>query len=149
MTAHSEVRIVSYPPDLMFQVVADVEQYPRFLPGCKGLRILKREHVKDREVLQAEMIVGYKNIVEKYTSRVVLDPVGRTVDVTQTDGPFRILENHWKFTPEGEGTRVEVSLAYEFRSRMLGMVASAAFGRVYTRMADAFIARAAKLAAAA
>lgn len=142
MSSHSEVRVVPYPPDLMFQVVADVEKYPQFLPWCTGLRVLKRDHVKGRDVLLAEMLVGYKGIRERYTSRVILDREGRTVDVTQTDGPFRVLENHWKFTPEGEGTRVEVSLAYEFRSRMLNMVASAAFGRVYAKMADAFEARA-------
>jgi len=146
MTTHSETRLVPYPPDLMFQVVADVEKYPRFLPWCVGLRVLQRDHVKGREVLLAEMLVGYMGIREKYTSRVILDPEGRTVDVSQTDGPFRILENHWKFTPEGEGARIELALAYEFRSRMLNLVANAAFGRVYERMSDAFIARAQKLA---
>jgi coenzyme Q-binding protein COQ10 len=145
MTAHTETRIVPYPPELMFQVVADVEKYPQFLPWCTGLRILKRDHVKAREVLLAEMLVGYKGIHERYTSRVILDPEARTVDVSQTDGPFRILENHWKFTPERAGTCIEVALAYEFRSRMLNLVATAAFGRVYTKMADAFEARAKSL----
>ncbi|HEY1709657.1 MAG TPA: type II toxin-antitoxin system RatA family toxin [Rhizomicrobium sp.] len=145
MAAHSETRIVPYPPEVMFQAVADVEKYPQFLPWCVGLRILKRDHVKDRDVLLAEMIVGYKGIREKFTSRVIIDPIGRTIDVVQTDGPFRILENHWKFAPEGEGCRVDLSLAYEFRSRMLNMVAGAAFGRVYEKMADAFENRARKL----
>jgi coenzyme Q-binding protein COQ10 len=126
----------------MFQVVADVEAYPQFLPWCVGLRVLKRDHVKGREILLAEMLVGYKGINERYTSRVVLDPEGKTIDVAQTDGPFRVLENHWRFTAEGDGTRIELSLAYEFRSRMLNMVAGAAFGRVYVQMADAFEARA-------
>jgi coenzyme Q-binding protein COQ10 len=126
----------------MFQVVADVEKYPQFLPWCVGLRVLKRDHVKAREVLLAEMLVGYKGIREKYTSRVILDREGLTVDVAQTDGPFKVLENHWKFAPEEGGTRVDVSLAYEFRSRMLNMVAGAAFGKVYERMADAFEGRA-------
>jgi coenzyme Q-binding protein COQ10 len=145
VTAHSETRRVPYSADLMFEVVADVEQYPQFLPWCVGLRVLKREHVKSREVLTAEMIVGYKAIREKYTSRVILDAEGRSIDVTQTDGPFRILENHWRFTPDGEGCRIELSLAYEFRSRFLNSIANAAFGRVYARMADAFEARARSL----
>lgn len=145
MTTHSETRVVPYPPTLMFQVVADVEKYPKFLPWCVGLRVLNRDQVKGREILLAEMVVGYKGIREKYTSRVILDPAAWTIDVAQTDGPFRVLENHWKFTPEGEGTRVDVSLAYEFRSRMLNLVAGAAFGRVYARMAEAFVARAKRL----
>jgi coenzyme Q-binding protein COQ10 len=150
VTTHRESRIVPYTADLMFEVVADVENYPQFLPWCVGLRVLKREPIKGREVLLAEMLVGYKTIREKYTSRVVLDREGRTIDVSQTDGPFRILENHWRFTPEGEGgCRVDLSLAWEFRSRLLNAVASAAFGRVYERMADAFEARARALSTSA
>lgn len=142
MTAHSETRIVPYTADLMFQVVADVEQYPKFLPWCVALRVLSRERVEDRDVLSAEMAVGYGALREKYTSRVILDPVARTIDVAQTSGPFKQLENHWRFTPLADGCRVDFSLAYEFRNRVLNAVAGAAFGRVYVKMADAFEARA-------
>lgn len=142
MTAHSETRIVPYSADLMFQVVADVEQYPKFLPWCVALRVLSRERVKDRDVLSAEMAVGYGALREKYTSRVILDSSARTIDVAQTSGPFKQLENHWRFTPLAEGCRVDFSLAYEFRNRVLNAVAGAAFGKVYVKMADAFEARA-------
>jgi len=142
VTAHSETRIVPYSADLMFQVVADVEQYPKFLPWCVALRVLSRERVKDRDVLSAEMAVGYGALREKYTSRVILDSSARTIDVAQTSGPFKQLENHWRFTPLAEGCRVDFSLAYEFRNRVLNAVAGAAFGKVYVKMADAFEARA-------
>lgn len=145
MTTHSETRLVPYSADLMFQVVADVEQYPKFLPWCVALRVLSREHVKDREVLIAEMAVGYGALREKYTSRVILDRNARTIDVAQTSGPFKQLENHWRFTPLAEGCQVEFSLAYEFRNRVLNAVAGAAFGKVYVKMADAFEARATEL----
>jgi len=142
VTAHSETRAVPYTADLMFQVVADVEQYPKFLPWCVALRVLSRERVKDRDVLSAEMAVGYGALREKYTSRVILDSSARTIDVAQTSGPFKQLENHWRFTPLAEGCRVDFSLAYEFRNRVLNAVAGAAFGKVYVKMADAFEARA-------
>jgi len=148
VTAHSETRIVPYTADLMFQVVADVEQYPKFLPWCVALRVLSRERVKNRDVLSAEMAVGYGALREKYTSRVILDPALRTIDVAQTSGPFRKLENHWRFTPLAEGCRVDFSLAYEFRNRVLNAVAGAAFGKVYVKMADAFEARARELSGA-
>ncbi len=142
MTTHSETRIVPHAAHLMFRVVADVEKYPQFLPWVVALRVLTREQVKGRDVLTAEMAVGYGALREKYTSRVILDPAARAIDVAQTSGPFRILENHWRFTPEGAGCRVEFSIAYEFKSRLLNAVAGAAFGRVYVKMADAFEARA-------
>src|SRR5471032_1206410 len=111
----------------MFQVVADVEQYPKFLPWVVALRVLSREHVKNRDVLSAEMAVGYGALREKYTSQVILDQVARTIDVAQTSGPFKQLENHWRFTPLAPGCEVQFSLAYEFRNRVLNAVAGAAF----------------------
>lgn len=131
----------------MFQVVADVEQYPKFLPWCVALRVLSREHVKNRDVLSAEMAVGYGALRERYTSRVILDHAARAIDVTQTSGPFKQLENHWHFTPLEKGCQIEFSLAYEFRSRVLNAVAGAAFGKVYAKMADAFEVRAKELSA--
>jgi coenzyme Q-binding protein COQ10 len=130
----------------MYRVVADVERYPEFVPWCAGLRVLKREKTGPCEVMMAETLVGYKSLRERYTSRVLLDPVARTIDVTQTEGPFRQLENHWRFTPEGDGCRVDFSILFEFKSRMLGMVAGAMLTPVMLQMTYAFEARAKKLA---
>ena len=141
-TTHSETRSVPYSADLMYRVVADIEQYPKFLPWVVALRVLSRAREAERDVLLAEMAVGYGALREKYTSRVVLDPVARAIDVAQTTGPFRQLENHWRFAPEGTGCRVDFSIVYEFKNRLLSVVAGAAFGRVYVAMADAFVARA-------
>lgn len=131
----------------MFDVVADVEAYPQFLPWCVGLRVLKRETQGERELLLAEMLVGYKSLREKYTSRVVLDRKARTIDVTQTEGVFRTLENRWRFTPEGDRARVDFAIAFEFKSRILGAVAGAALAPVMLRMSHAFEERAKALAA--
>lgn len=141
-TTHSETRNVPYSADLMYRVVADVEQYPKFLPWVVALRVLSRTHEAERESVLAEMAVGYGMLREKYTSRVILGPAARTVDVTQMTGPFRQLENHWRFTPDGTGCKVAFSIVYEFKNRLLNAVAGAAFGKVYVAMADAFVARA-------
>lgn len=141
-TAHSETRIVPYTADLMYRVVAEVEDYPKFLPWVVALRVLSRGQESGRDIVMAQMAVGYGALREKYTSRVVLDPVARTIDVAQTNGPFKQLENHWRFTPLEDGCKVEFSLVYEFRNRVLNAVAGAAFGKVYVKMADAFEARA-------
>lgn len=142
MTTHSETRIVPYTADLMYSVVADVERYPEFLPWVVGLKVLGREQEAGCTVLKAEMSVGFASFMERYTSRVVLDPEKRAVDVAQIEGPFRILENHWRFTPQGQGCRVEFSIAFEFRSLLLNMAAGAAFERVSKRMTEAFEVRA-------
>jgi coenzyme Q-binding protein COQ10 len=142
VTSHSTSRIVPYSADEMFRIVADVEKYPEFLPWVSALHIVSREQVKGRDVLKARMTVGFRSFRESYTSRVNLDPVGRTIDVVQTDGPFRVLENHWRFTPEGAGCKIDFSIQFEFRNPILNAVAGAAFGRVMMRTEDAFIDRA-------
>ena len=126
----------------MYAVVADIARYPEFLPWVTGLTVKSREQIREREVVFAEMSVGFGSLKESYTSRVVLDPREHTIDVVQTDGPFRVLENHWRFEPAGEGCRVDFSIVFEFRSRLLNAVAAAAFARVMLKMADAFEARA-------
>ena len=142
MTTHSESRIVPYTADLMYSIVADVERYPQFLPWVTGLRVQSRVREGMREILMAEMIVGFRALRERYTSRVVLDPATRTINVTQAEGAFRQLENHWRFTPEGEGCRVDFSIVFEFKSKLLNAVAGNAFTHVLMKMSHAFEERA-------
>lgn len=142
---YREARIVPYPADLMYRVVADVERYPEFLPWVLGLRVKSRQE----NIVIAEMMVGYKAFREKYTSRILLDPAALTVDVTQTQGPFRKLENHWRFTPVGPSScEVQFMIDFEFRNRLLGAVAGASFEKALIRMSEAFEARAAALSGA-
>jgi coenzyme Q-binding protein COQ10 len=144
--AHRETRTLVHPAALMYAVVSDVEKYPEFLPWVVALRVLSRREGG----LTAEMAVGYGGLRERYTSDVTLDPVQHRIDVVQTKGPFKTLENHWRFTPlkdesGGEGCEVEFSIAFEFKSRLLHGVAGHAFEKVMLTMADAFEARAAAL----
>ncbi|MEO8896472.1 MAG: type II toxin-antitoxin system RatA family toxin [Rhizomicrobium sp.] len=145
MTEHSESRIVPYTADVMYAVVADVERYPEFLPWVVALRLRSRTREGACEILLAEMAVGYRSLRERYTSRVTLDPLARAVDVVAIEGPFRRLENHWRFTPEGAGSRVEFGVVFEFSNRLLQAAAGNAFQKVLMKMTDAFEARAASL----
>ena len=138
MISHRETRIVPYPAALMYAVVSDVEKYPQFLPWVVALRVLSRGENR----MTAEMAVGYGALRERYTSDVRLDPVERRIDVVQTQGPFKQLENHWRFTPHAEGCEVEFSILFAFRSRLLQSLAGSAFEKVILNMADAFEARA-------
>jgi coenzyme Q-binding protein COQ10 len=138
---HHETRFVPYPAETMYAVVSDVEKYPKFLPWVVALRVLARRG----NGLTAEMAVGYGALRERYTSDIALDEGARTVEVTQTTGPFRVLENRWRFTPNGEGCDIEFSIRFEFKSRLLQGVAGAKFEKAMLKMTDAFVARAREL----
>lgn len=146
MPSHSESRVVPYSADLMFAIVADVERYPEFVPWTVALRILKRQSEGDVEILIAQTVVGFQALRERYTSRVTLDRKQHTIDVTQTEGVFRQMETHWKFTPINETScRADFVIHFEFKSRLLRAVAGSAFGLVVTQMTKAFENRAAAL----
>jgi coenzyme Q-binding protein COQ10 len=139
--SHRETRLVPYAAELMYAVVSDVEKYPQFLPWVVALRVVSRRE----NGLIAEMAVGYGALRERYTSDVRLDPAARTIDVVEIKGPFKTLENHWRFTPKNEGCEVEFSILFEFNNRLLHSAAGRAFEKVMIKMADAFEARAAAL----
>ena len=145
MPSHSETRFVPYTAQLMYGIVADVERYPEFVPWCASLRVESRADTPTGEELIAETIVGFRNFRERYTSQVTLEPAHYKVDVVQTKGVFRQMETHWRFVPEGEGCRAEFSIVFEFKSKVLALIAEAALSRVMTKMTQAFEARAQKL----
>jgi coenzyme Q-binding protein COQ10 len=129
----------------MFDLVADVERYPEFVPLCKALKVRSRKEDADgREILVADMTVGYKLIRETFTSRVTLDRPRLNVRVEYIDGPFSRLENIWTFKdePEGEGSRVSFFIDYEFRSRALGALMGSMFDAAFRKFAGAFERRA-------
>ena len=101
MPSFRDERRVRHKAEEMFDLVADVERYPEFVPLCKALRVRSRRPEKDgRETLVADMTVGYKVIRERFTSRVMLDKPRLKVVVEYIDGPFSHLENIWTFRDE-------------------------------------------------
>jgi coenzyme Q-binding protein COQ10 len=127
----------------MFDLVADVEKYPQFVPLCQALRVRKRTQGEGTETLVADMTVAYKVMRETFVSRVTLDKPNLKIQVEYLDGPFSTLDNRWTFAPTGERTcDVEFFIAYEFKSRVLGMLMGAMFEAAFRRFAEAFERRA-------
>ena len=115
MPTHAEKRLVPYTADQIFDLVADVERYPEFLPWCLGARVRER----GANTITADLLIGFRMVRERFTSRVTLDRP-RRIDVSYTHGPFRYLNNHWEFIPQPGGSCViDFSVDFVFRSRML------------------------------
>ena len=139
------VRRVKHTPEKMFALVADVEKYPEFLPLCTGLVVRKRSTVADKQVLIADMSVGYKAIRETFTSRVTLDETALKVLAEYIDGPFSVMENRWSFKPDGQGCSVEFYINYEFKNRLLGLLMGSMFDTAFRKFSEAFERRADKI----
>jgi coenzyme Q-binding protein COQ10 len=145
MPTHAEKRVVPYSADQMYALIADVESYPQFLPWCVGARLRQTIPLPDRdgEVLDADLVISFKLFRERFGSRVTLRPQARRIDVEYLDGPFRYLNNHWKFIPMGEARcEVDFFVDFEFRSALLQRVIGVVFHEAMRRIVQAFERRA-------
>lgn len=144
MPQFSSKRRVRHSAAQMFDLVADVERYPEFVPLCKSLKIRQRMPQPDgSEILIADMTVSFKLVRESFTSKVTLDRANLKIMVEYLEGPFSRLENRWTFEPRSEGAcDVGFFIAYEFKSRMLAMLMGAMFDAAFQRFAAAFEKRA-------
>lgn len=144
MQEFSTTHRVAHSAEEMFNLVADVERYPEFVPLCQALVVRERKKQDEgKEVIVADMTVAYKFLHETFTSRVLLDRAGNRVLVEHVEGPFKHLENRWRFAPV-DGTSCDVSfyVAYQFSSRSMQLLAGAVFDRAFRKFVAAFEQRA-------
>jgi coenzyme Q-binding protein COQ10 len=137
MSTYAERRLLPYRPDQLYALVADVESYPEFLPWC----IAARNRSRDGNVLLSDLVIGFKMVRERFTSRVTLGE--DRIDVAYIEGPFKYLTNHWIFEaqPDG-GTIIDFYVDFEFRSKMLQAIMGALFNEAVKLMVGAFERRA-------
>ena len=138
MPKHEDHRLLPYRPDQLYDLVVDVERYPEFLPWCIGARIRERRPTE----IVADLVIGFKMYRERFTSHVTLEPPG-SIAVTYSEGPFRYLNNAWRFTPApGGACQVDFHVDFELRSKLLQGMLDLVFGEAIRRMVSAFEARA-------
>ncbi|HCP01237.1 MAG: ubiquinone-binding protein [Alphaproteobacteria bacterium] len=150
MPSHKEIRPLPYTPDQLFALVADIESYPEFLPWCLAARNRKREQNAAEEIVWSELVVGFKLIRERFSSKVTLAPQrnGRNarIDVEYVDGPLKYLRNHWIFVPHDDGScEIDFYVEFEFRNRIFEKMIGALFHEAISRMVGAFEKRAGDL----
>ncbi|HUS56281.1 MAG TPA: type II toxin-antitoxin system RatA family toxin [Thermohalobaculum sp.] len=152
MPTHAEIRRMPYSVTEMYALIADVTAYPEFLPWCSGARIRGRNSQSDgSEVLEADLVISFKVFRERFGSRVTLHPADHKtgeskIDVAYLDGPFRYLNNHWRFMPVSDkACEVDFFVDFEFRSKTLQMIIGVVFHEAMRRIVRAFEERAAQL----
>lgn len=145
ITKHAERRVVRFGPKQLYDLVADVRRYPEFLPWCTAARV-RRHEGPGSEI--DELAIGFGPFHEKFVSRVALtpdDPAGPRIETTGVEGPFRHLASRWLFKAHPDGTEIEFSLEFEFRSLILQHTVRVLFAEAVKRMVSAFEARATQL----
>lgn len=142
MPTHAEKKKLPYTKEQLFTLVADVERYPEFLPWCLAARIKQRGD----NVFWADLVIGFKMVKERFTSRVELTAPDR-VDVSYSEGPFKHMNTHWIFIEDsdGSGTWIDFYVDFEFRSPLLQKIIGFLFSEAVSKMVAAFEKRAESL----
>ncbi|WP_333668582.1 type II toxin-antitoxin system RatA family toxin [Elioraea tepidiphila] len=140
MPTHAQKQFMPYAPDQLFDLVADVGRYPEFLPWCVGARVRERTET----LLVADLVIGFKVFRERFTSHVTLERPNH-IHVRYLEGPFRYLNNHWRFIPENDGTLVDFYVDFEFRSKILQAAIGLVFNEAVRLMVHAFERRARRI----
>ena len=141
---HHVSKVLPYAPEQLFRLVGDVSAYPEFVPWITSMRTWNARHRGDGiEAVDAEAGVGFSFLKEKFATRVRRDAHNRQIDVGLLSGPFRKLENRWRFLDAGHNcTRIEFDIDFIFKSRLLETLLRANFGQAVDRLIGCFEARA-------
>jgi len=136
--------MLPYRPDQLFKLVGDVQAYPDFVPWITAMRTWNARHLSHGvEALDAEAAVGFKFLKERFSTRVRCDALNRQIDVSLLSGPFRKLDNRWRFLDAGHGcTRVEFDIDFEFKSRLLAALLTTNLNSAVDKLMTCFEARA-------
>jgi coenzyme Q-binding protein COQ10 len=143
MTTHSETRIIAAPRETVFDLVADVERYPEFLPLWADVRVFRRRGA----IYYTEQEVGMGPIRQRFHTRTELLRPER-IEVGSTDRNFRAFHINWDFAQAPGGCRVHIALRWEVRSWLLQRAIDMVLAETAVSMVDAFERRALQTTAA-
>ena len=143
MRRHALTKVLPYTPDQLFQLVGDIARYPEFVPWLTSMRTWNEQALEPGvSSVDAEAGVGISVIRERFTTRVLRDANQRLIAVSLIRGPFRALNNSWLFRPHPDGTQIEFSIDFEFKSRLLDSFLHANMDRAIGKLIACFEARA-------
>lgn len=146
MPTHSETRQMPYTAQQMYGLVADVAQYPRFLPWCAAARIRSRSQQGPAEIMEADLVISFKVFRERFGSRVTLFADEMRIDTEYLDGPFRHMKSNWSFAARDDGScDVTFFVDFEFKNAVLQGIIGVVFNEAMQRIVKAFERRAAEL----
>ena len=145
MPEHKENRVVVYSAKQMYDLVADVESYPEFLPWCAAARINSVISDSPKEVISADLVISFKVFRERFCSEVKLNQNELSIQTKYLDGPFKYMNSTWNFNDCPEGCIVNFFVDFEFKNKILQSIIGIVFKEAMQRVVRAFEERAKEL----
>lgn len=149
MPVHKETRVLPHPARDVFDIVADIESYPEFVPLCTETKVRRCSTQDGLEILTAVMEISFRITRFRTESRIALDPGELSIRISNVEAqfnPLKRMESQWLFSDLGPGRcRIEFQADFEFKSRTLEKLFGGAFRKVNERIVSAFVKRAGEL----
>lgn len=145
MPTHSETKKLPYSAQQMYDLVADVASYPKFLPWCAAARIRSKTPEGEGELMLADLVISFKVFRERFGSKVLLHPTDKSIDTEYLDGPFKFLKSTWDFKDVDGGCDVSFFVDFEFKNAILQGIIGVVFNEAMHRIVRAFEQRAEEL----
>ena len=143
MPKQEESKTVNYSKDQMFDLVADIDRYDEFLPWCNNSKIINTSIKDDIKIVIADLEIGYDQFVYTYRSEVKLHKDKSEINVRNLDGPFKYLENNWKFVTVNESEcEIQFKIDFELNITLFDILMRKFFDLAFQKKVDAFISRA-------
>ena len=127
-----------YSAEQMYDLVNDVESYPKFLPWCGDSQI----HSQGPGHMTASISLVKGRVKQSFTTSNTMQP-GRRIDVNLVSGPFKHLTGHWAFDPEDDHTcHITIKMEFEFKNRLLKLALEKVFSQITISLIETFTERA-------
>ena len=138
MKRHIESCIISSEIKEAFDLVADIEAYPEFLPWCVGATITETDFIENGKQIKADLTIAFGAFREKFPSQIVLDKKNLVIEIRSSDKPFKMLHGKWNFFQIDEGCLVNFEVIFEFRSVILDKLIGLFFYQAIKKVVTAF-----------
>ena len=143
MPKQEESKTVRYTKDQMFDLVADIDCYDEFLPWCNNSKIINTSIEGDKKIVIADLEIGYDQFIYTYRSEVILFNDKSQIKVKNLDGPFKYLENNWRFVEiKDNDCKIYFDIDFELNISLLDILMKKFFDMAFQKMTEAFIERA-------
>ena len=138
MKSHKEIHYINSKKETIYNVIANIEDYPNFLPWCIGARIIDTKNDSDFVIQKAELMISFKSFRERFVSEVKLDKNNWTINIVSNKKPFKLLEGRWIIIEKKESCEVSFELQFELKSVILEKIIGLVFFQSVKSIVKAF-----------
>ncbi|MFL2790976.1 MAG: type II toxin-antitoxin system RatA family toxin [Paracoccaceae bacterium] len=138
MKSHIESCIINCDVKEVFDVVADIESYPEFLPWCIGAKITDTISVENGIKSKADLTIAFGRFREIFSSNIVLNQEELLIEIYSLEKPFKILDGRWTFLKIEDGCRVNFEIKFEFKSLILDKLIGLVFYQAIRKVVSSF-----------